>query len=480
MPAGDHGIPAAFSHYPSAPPAFVAGPVGAGGDVDLLLQGTIKVPEGKNQWWQALNKALGVSLKYNGVISADYPKKFATNVAGNDIPDITQVFPVPGLPKLLASQFADLTEYLSGDAGKEYPGLAAINPQAWKTASVNGRIFGVPQERPTAGLVCTARGDLLEKYGVSGDVSSGDEFLDLCKQLTDQKHNRWAIGSDPTAWTLPYMQEMLGAPNRWAENDGKFTSVYETDQMKEALSNVTKMWKAGYIHPDSFASPGENGTWWEGGVTTLLFQQFTGWSTWANRHPEWGIEVIAAPKWGGGGLAGKLLGPGAYNDFVGFKKAGADRIKEMLRIANYIASPFGTQEYLTVNYGVKGVDYTLSGSDPVPSKQGSSESMIPIQYIGSAIFSALYVPGQDDTLKKQYDYLVKVLPIGVDDPTVGLFSETALGDGITAGHNIIAVEGDVIQGRKSLSDWDQAVNAWRKNGGDQMRKEYQDAFAASH
>ena len=38
---------------------------------------------------------------------------------------------------------------------------------------------------------------------------------------------------------------------------------------------------------------------------------------------------------------------------------------------------------------------------------------------------------------------------------------------------------DLVVGRRPLSDLDQLVNDWRANGGDQMRAEYEQAYAAA-
>jgi putative aldouronate transport system substrate-binding protein len=44
------------------------------------------------------------------------------------------------------------------------------------------------------------------------------------------------------------------------------------------------------------------------------------------------------------------------------KKASADRIKEMLRVLDFLAAPFGTEEDLLLQYGLPDVHYTFDGS----------------------------------------------------------------------------------------------------------------------
>jgi putative aldouronate transport system substrate-binding protein len=55
------------------------------------------------------------------------------------------------------------------------------------------------------------------------------------------------------------------------------------------------------------------------------------------------------------------------------KKTSPDRVEELLRIHDWIASPFGTEEYLFVEYGSEGRDYRLDGTDPILTETGNNE-----------------------------------------------------------------------------------------------------------
>ena len=387
------------------------------------------------------------------------------------------------MPQVLEKEFSDLSDYLSGDNIKEYPGLASIQASAWQIPMLNGRIWGVPNPRPAAGLIVSTRGDTLKKFGIdtpSPKIDSGADFLELCKNLTDKKRGRYAMGALPNAFILPALLEMAGAPNNWAVKGGAFTSVNETDQMKLALEQVTTMWDKGYIHPDSFSTPGNNITWWSGGITSRYAQSFSGWGAYSRLNPTWDMGVLTLPKWDGGGMADKVLGMPGYGQYAGLKKAKPDRIKEILRVFDYFAAPFGSKEYLTMNFGVEGVDYTLDGTDPVVTKKGTTEQISSLYYCGSQIFQSLYVPGAEDVVRAEHDYLTKVMPTGVSDPTWGLYSETAATKGATAGTNLTNALSDIIQGRRKLSEWDSVVATWRKEAGDAMRGEYEKAYSKLH
>lgn len=484
LPSAAHGVPAAYYHYPADPKTFSDKKPGTGGSVSFMLQADeVTKPKSSNRWWQALDSAVGVDLKVGTTPSADYTQKFQVAVAGGNLPDVVQVVTVANMPQVLEKEFADLSDYLSGDKIKEYPGLASIPPEAWQIPMVNGRIWGIPQARPGAGTIASTRGDLLKKFGLdtnSPQPKDGQEFFDLCKELSDRKRGKYAIGEQPNTWILNAVLEMMGAPNGWRAQGGNFTSVIESDEMKAALEQVTKLWQAGYVHPDSFTNPGENFTWWSGGITSIYFQSIAGWPNYAKSYPGWDIGVITLPKWDGGGLAPKALGVAGYGAYAGLKKAGPGRVKDLLRILDYFAAPFGTKEYLLMNYGVAGADYTLKGTDPVPTKSATSEYPQGLLYCGSQEYVNLYVPGNSAVVKAEHDYLATVMPTGVSNPTWGLYSETAATKGATAGTNVLNAQSDIIQGRRNLSEWDQIVKTWRQQAGDAMRKEYEKAYADLH
>jgi putative aldouronate transport system substrate-binding protein len=162
------------------------------------------------------------------------------------------------------------------------------------------------------------------------------------------------------------------------------------------------------------------------------------------------------------------------------KKASPDRIKELLRILNYLAAPFGSQEDLLLSYGIQGQDYSLDDKgNPVPTTDGINRSgFVPWRYIAQHP----YVNYQADLpgfAKASHEAQQMLLPIGVEDPTDGYYSATAFGKGVTA--DVTFYDGliDVLLGRRPFSDYDGLVRDWQTAAGDQIRKEYLDAMAAA-
>lgn len=169
------------------------------------------------------------------------------------------------------------------------------------------------------------------------------------------------------------------------------------------------------------------------------------------------------------------LGTGA-GSLVVLKRASADRIKELLKIANFLVSPFGTQEHALLNYGVKDVDYALDqNGNPVQNKQGAANvPSIPPWNIGVPF--VLYSPQALDAGPAVYSWLQQILPLAIPSPVAGLYSPT---DGSKGGlldqQTKDGVE-NIIYGRDAVSSLDQVINRWRSGGGDQIRAEYEQAL----
>lgn len=479
----DSGVQPGFLRYPANPQTCTNGKPGNGGTVSAMMAIYSAAPPGpsKNKYWARLNEALGVDLKLEMVLSGNMQEKLAVTVAGDDIPNVVQlVGNVPNTPQLLDAKFAPITEYVSGDAVKDYPLLANLTQEQWKTTVYNGEIYGLPIPRERAGNIMYRRDDIFRKLGVDPDPKSYSEFVEVCKQLSDEKSHRWAIGN----WggLIAFIQEMLGAPNGWQEKAGKFTSAYEVDSFKQALSDATKLVKAGCVHPDSFEDNAPLKDWLGGGTTPMNFDNYTAWTgyiaSYKPQSPEMDLNGMFPPNYDGSSKAVIFRGNPSYSTAI-FRKAKPARIKELLRIANYLASPFGTQEYIVRRWGVEGTDFTMKNGNVTLTSRGTAEDINSIGYIADAPW-AIYEPGHPEETKKEHAYQLKAVPMTVPNPTIGLFSNAYSTKNAALSTLLTNAQTQILQGHKPVSSWDDTMKQWRAQGGETIRKEYEQGFAKSH
>lgn len=477
------GVPDGYLSYPDPPVRVIEQSLGLSAPVTVLTQGsTPGVPPSRNQWFRKMAEDLGVELDVVIVQSSEYAAKLQTSIAGNALSDITLYSTVPELPAVLDRMFTDLTPYLAGDEVQKYPALAAIPTAAWRAASVNGRVFGIPQARVPAGMVLMTNGDILEQRGIDAfpELGSGVDFLDLCREVSDPGDGRFAVGQLPGSWTMPLILEALGAPNGWRIEDAGWVSTYETPEYEQALEIVSSMVKEGLFHPNSQVdNTNQMHEWFRAGTTAMFAQNFANWQQ-KSIELDTTVGAVRMPQWDGGGLADKHLGPSAYSAPAGIRKMDDQaRVDEILQVANYLCSPFGTQEYLTANYGIAGRQFDLKDGHVVLREDGPKEHVPGLTYVGSALQRVLYVPNRPDVTETLQSYCAEVVPTGNDDPSRGLFSETDLTKGAVARRILIDAQNGILQGRAGVATWKDAVAAWKRSAGDAVAQELAEAHAAS-
>src|SRR5713226_3411148 len=183
-----NGLPPAYNTFPKDLKKSVPQPPGKGGGVTIMNFTNAPIPPGldQNPAWQEVNNQIGATLKINAVAAPDYLTKLNTTIASGDLPDIFYASVIgtglQNMPDFLASQCADLTPFLSGDAIKDYPNLAAYPSFRWPYGVFNGKLFAISAATIT-GQALLAKGRILDENGISG-FASADDFLKAAKQLT--------------------------------------------------------------------------------------------------------------------------------------------------------------------------------------------------------------------------------------------------------------------------------------------------------
>lgn len=478
LPGTEEGVDPAFRNFPTDRPKSVDGKPGNGETLTGMANIYYAIPPGlaKNSYWAGLNEKLGVTLDLQMVSAADYKQKFATTIAGNELPDIMQMREVANYPSLLEKRFTNLGEHLSGDAIKEYPNLANIPTRAWKAAIYNGAIYGIPIFRGAVGGYNFIRQDLFEEANVSPEPKSFEELLETAKALTDPKKRHWAFGR----WdqVRNFLKIQNGEPNVWREEAGTLTCNLETEEFKQSVMDRATLWEAGVIHPDSFDDAMPFKQLFNGATVAInAMDGYPGWTQYIldnAGNPDFKLGLMPIYQREGGELAAWHFGNGYYSMTALKKQDDPEKIKLILRVLNWLAAPFGTEEYAYRLYGEEGVDHTLgSDGNPTLTKTGTANTVLPIRYLADAPY-AVYQPGRPDDADTQHAYQSKVVPGGIANPRIGLFSNTWATKNETLEKNFNDGVNEIVQGRKPISTLDELIKTWRSAGGDEMRQEYQD------
>ena len=221
-------------------------------------------PSSGNAYYDAVNKALGATLKMQPADGNNYGDLLPPLFAADKLPDWINI-PSWNTANLdfgeaVGTKFADLTPYLAGDKVKQYPNLAAIS-----TRRLGGRRVERQALRP-AGLLrptpCFAARSSTARTSSTSSASPPTRSRPpttcrgLGKELTNAK--RRAVGvrrpvRQRRRVHLPDLQGPGSSSTGPPTPSGKLVHRYETHGIIEALNWHAKVAKAGYVHPDAIA-----------------------------------------------------------------------------------------------------------------------------------------------------------------------------------------------------------------------------------
>ncbi|MEU9272585.1 extracellular solute-binding protein [Streptomyces sp. NPDC048251] len=482
------GVQAGFTSYPSSLVTSVARTPGDGTTVKVLTVtfGTPPKAADQNQYWRAVEKALGVTIEFTVVPQADYQKKMATVMAGDpdSLPDIINVFTNVTLPReaqFVQRRAEDLTPYLSGAAVRDYPNLAGIPTHAWRDMGrIGGRLYGIPLERPLPGSTLWLNQGLFTEAGMRDGWASTD-FAAVARRATHGK--RYALGASVgSLFGNAVHAAAHHAPNGWAvDTNGTFRPHYGDDRHKAAVAFQAQLRKNGSYHPDATSmSQVDLGTLFLNGTVAALQDGFGAYQT---RYPdaEGLLTPVPALPYGVDGTPGGIVAARRSFGYTILKKAGKERVRMLLRLLDHLAAPFGTKEWELVHYGLEGVHFTR-GKDGSPraTKLGEVENVsnLPFRYLAEGP-QVLFLPGLPDAVRALHTWQRTVVPVAIRNASFGLKSPTDTSQGATLKALMDDTVTAVVAGRAPMSEYDEAVRKWRSRGGDRMAAEYAEEYDAN-
>jgi putative aldouronate transport system substrate-binding protein len=453
--------------------------LGKGGKVTVMSPFWGSPPESGNAYYRAMNDLIGVDVRWQNQDGNTYEQKLGAVLASSEVPDVVVV---PGwnmsgkIPSAIISKFADLGPYLSGDAVKEYPNLAAIPTDAWQRSIFGGKLRGLPQPAPyVTGIVPLYRKDIFDEEGYE-IPRSADEFMALAKEITNARARRWACLD--MKWTAFQAFGVLSGsekPLGWNLVDGKLVNRIETEEYLEALEWSRKLFAAGVVHPDS--GFGKNapdpGPKFAKGEFLIYAQNISQWwsrtAEQAVQNPEfkvWGMDVFGHD---GGDPTLWAEQPAGIFAFVN-KKASEAVVRDVLAVANVAAAPYGTKEYMMTNYGVEGTHYTVKDGVPTKTDQGNIDVMNAYVMVAGPAPTIAH-PDFPEVAKGQVEWQQRMGAFTKKSAFYGL-QITEPSRYTNLGNDFEQLEDDIVRGRKKISDMQQAVSDWKSKGGDKLRDWY--------
>jgi putative aldouronate transport system substrate-binding protein len=487
----EHGFssPPGLIRYPQNRVRAVAEPFGNGNTYTAMTPLWSPPPDYPNDYFRAIEERTGTKLDFSPRDGIEYQDILTAVLGAQDHPHLTMIpgwnvnF-IPRIADAVENLFADLTPILAGDVAERWPLLANLPTPAWLECIWNGKLKCLPQvEANPFGNPLFARKDILDELGLPYPTNA-EELLEIGRELTSPRDNRWAFGNMDVIvnpiFRVPYQD--------WRrESDGSLVNSIETEELRASLEFQVQLYQEELVHPDNAASA-------EADMKTLfrngqLIFRTDGMGDWSEAlgsgvlddNPNYNQQPAPAFAHDGGTPQVNGADPAWAFTFL-HRDLSREQIEEILDVANWLAAPFGTEEYELHQYGVEGVHFERAADgQPELNDQGSAEAgqPVPTYYFASGRPAEPIAPGGDwpgyvesriEWNNQHIQYLVPGIFQGLKriEPANLQQANQVLDDKLQ----------DVRRGRTPLSELDQIMADWRREGGDEGREFYQEALAA--
>lgn len=494
-PSGVKGVPDAYTKVPK-PFKSVDNVPGSGGKVTAMVMTYSSPPPAKdsNKYWQGLDQRLGVSWEPILVPNSTYGEKATAIIASGDIPDLFYLNfnqTLSPLAKFVQQgAFLDLTPYVTGDALKEYPHLAVMADFMWEATKLDGKIYGVPCPNSPVGQIPFLRNDWSKKL-IGGDPtdskSTHEMLVGMSKSDPDGngKADTWGLGRYGTTWDMGLMNAIFRVPNNWKVNDGSFVNMVETDEYRQSVTFMRQLYADGAYHPDSAAmqyeqalqlfQSGRTGLHVDGGA---VYGKDGYNETIRKYQPNASVEYLVPYGHDGGkGVTYNLPGIFGFTAIPATVGKDEKRVHELLSIFNWLSAPFGSEEWLFKSHGLEGVHFNYNDAGtPINTDLYDKENGGLTGYIGGSLL-VNFVDTQPELGPVMTDIAKKTYAIGIPDPSANLFSPAAIQKGPSSSQVVTDALTSIITGRDDISKLDGMISDWKSRGGDNIRKEYEEAYA---
>ncbi len=286
-----------------------------------------------NIWTRVYQEELGIKLNYLWTVEASqYKEKLNLTMASKQIPDVFVCSPDQFLLLQESNALADMTNVWDAYASDLTKSLYATDPNAVKSATVNGKLMSIPGTRfpqDGAGLLWL-RTDWLQKVGLAEPKSQAD-LLKVIEAFAAKdpdgngKNDTYGLALTKTLWggfasVGAFFNAYHAYPGIWIKNSsGRLVFGTIQPEMKAALRDLQKMYAAGQIDKEFTVKDGTKVS--EDVAAGKIGAQYGAWwnSFWPlnfSRDKEPGAEWVAYAPLSVDAKPGKAQYSGTVGSFV--------------------------------------------------------------------------------------------------------------------------------------------------------------------
>ncbi|MEH7222664.1 extracellular solute-binding protein [Bacillus sp. JJ1566] len=449
---------------------------------------TPEVPSEKIE--KLLEEKTGVELTIQWTPDTSYEEKlntaFATETLAEAVFLKNQTTFIQFKEAIRDDQFWEIGPYL-----EEFPNLGKLNEQILENTAVDGKIYALYQGRPLSRQGLIYRKDWADHLGLEAPKSI-DDVYEMARAFTEDdpdgngKVDTFGITdrADLSYGAFKTVASWLGTPNGWGEKDGQLLPEFMFDTYIETMDYIKKLRDKGYINQDfPVTSKEDQQAFFKNGTAGMYIGSMADvvsiHKDAVTLNPDIEFDVqnkIVGPN----GEYGIWAIPG-YGNVVLFPKTAVkseEQLKEILGFFDKLATP---EIANLIFWGIEGEHYTVQEERALASEDTdlTTREVKPYQSLEigepqtngryEGVFTLPAKEKAEELILDNENYLIH-------DPTVPLDSATFAERGELLNQKIHDATYQYILGDLDKAGFEKAISDWKKSGGDDVIKEFNEAY----
>lgn len=435
-----------------------------------------------------IEKKTNTEIKFSWIPDASKEERLNTALASDSLADIVTLTILENSSvrnALKSGMFWNVEDYID-----EFPNLKAISKDIRTSASIEGKLYGIPFQKDLARNGVVLRKDWLDKVGLAVPKTT-EELMEVAKAFTEKDPD--GNGKNDTTGFMDRSDLIYGAfktlgsyhgtPNNWqVDSKGNFTAEFETDGYIATMDYMKELYENGWINKDfavtAKTDQQQNFAQGKAGIYVgALFDAKNLQTMAAGIQDNMEIALVNEMTsdansekaiWSAGNGIGGLLA---------FPRSEVKDEAELKRLLKFVNDLLDSDTYTLMTYGIEGTHYKINddGAYEITNQDLWQQEVQP--FAASRPKEAGYGLKDPNPVKSLADDMIaENAKFAVFNPAVPLESPTFTTQGSELQKIITDATYQYILGEISLDDFKKAVKSWNDQGGKTIKEEYKSAY----
>ncbi|MFD0675699.1 MULTISPECIES: extracellular solute-binding protein [unclassified Paenibacillus] len=443
-------------------------------------------PRPNNAIIKAIESYTKSKLQITWIPSAAYDDKVSASIASGVTPEVMVVQKNKSSNLMEAQRsgmFWDIGPYLD-----DYSNLSKLNPMIMSNISVNGKKFGLYRARDVSPNGMIIRKDWLNNLGLN-EPKTLDELLEVLRAFTwndpdkNGKNdtiglalNKLQMGEIPGGFDT--IVSYFGGPNGWTvTTDGKFIPDFGTKEYLDAMKFFRKLYEEKLVNQDfaiyskaeDLITKGKAGVFFQAKKATVIESHLQKLFPEAQLQP---ISRISGPK------GERLPASPGYNGLLMFPKTSVQSEERLKYILSVMDRLLDKQMQDLFQWGIEGVHYKVVNGIYIRTDEKAYSQNNALHQLKLSTLDAT-VGEINLTEKKLIEQKNANKVISVGNPAQSLYSPMMWEKESVLNSIIEDARTKYIIGQLNDAGWEEAIEQWKKNGGDNVISEFEADYVKS-